>query len=324
MSSPAFYPKFRATDPSTGLALVGGKLYTYAAGTTTPQATYSDAALTSANANPIILDANGEASIYVGANAYKFVLQDSTGAAIWTFDNYAPNLATPSPYPSGWVQYLSPVTFVNTTNFSVTGDQTTTFTAKRRLRSSNTAGTIYSTIVGSTFAAGITTVTLVNDSGVLDSGLSAVYYGIESYTNPSYLDPRSYVHAYLTANTAMSAVATQLTGMTEFLDTLGEFSGGTFTAKYPGYYMISGKVVMSDSAAAGQQMLAEVWINGAAYARTRVNSRGANLYDALDFAFPMLLAAGDTAKLYAYGTATGTAYGGGGPTMTTFSIVRQP
>ena len=325
MSSPALYPKFHAFDPSSGLPLVGGKLYTYAAGTTTLLATYSDAALTSANANPVILDANGEASIYVGPSAYKFVLQDSTGAAVWTFDNYAPNLAFPSPTPSGWVQYTgSTITFVNTTSFTIAGDVTATFPIKRRLKTSNTAGTIYSTISASSFAAGVTTITVINDSGVLDSGLSAVYYGIETLANPSYLDPRTVVHAYLTVNQLLAAAPAQLTGFTEFADALGEFSGGTFTAKYPGYYLITAKVMVSDAAAAGQQMLAEVWINGATNARTRVNSRGANLFDALDITFPILMAAGDTAKLYAYGTATTTAYGGAAPTMTTFSIARLP
>ena len=154
MSSPALYPKFHAFDPSTGLPLVGGKLYTYSAGTTTPLATYSDSALATPNANPVILDANGEAVIYVGPSSYKFVLQDSTGAAVWTFDNYAPNLAFPSPTPSGWVQYSSSaITFVNTTTFTIAGDVTATFTAGRRARTTNTGGTKYSTISASSFAS---------------------------------------------------------------------------------------------------------------------------------------------------------------------------
>lgn len=325
MSSPALYPKFRAVDPSTGLALVGGKLYTYAAGTTTPQATYADSALATPNANPIILDANGEATIYCGALAYKFVLQKSDGSAVWTFDNYSPNISS---LPSGaqWVSYSGAVTWINGTSFKATGaDVTTTFSAGRRVRSSNTAGTVYSTVLSSTFASGDTTVTLINDgTSALDSGFASPAYGILSYSNPSYLDPRTLVYSYLTSNQALTGTPAQLTGFTEFIDTLNEFSGGTFTAKYPGYYLISAKVMVSDSGAAGQQMLAEVYINGSSYARTRVNSRGANLYDALDITFPVSLAAGDTVKLYAYGTATTTAYGGGGPTMTTFTIARLP
>jgi hypothetical protein len=41
---------------SDGNPLVGGKIYTYAAGTTTPLATYTDAGAGTANTNPIILN----------------------------------------------------------------------------------------------------------------------------------------------------------------------------------------------------------------------------------------------------------------------------
>ncbi len=58
-----------------GLPLVGGKLYTYISGTTTPKATYSDAALSVANTNPIILDARGEAQVRLDSGAYTFVLK---------------------------------------------------------------------------------------------------------------------------------------------------------------------------------------------------------------------------------------------------------
>jgi hypothetical protein len=80
------YPKFRATNDS-GTALTGGKLYTYASGTTTVKATYSDKALTTANANPVILDRRGEASIY-GSGSYKLVLKDTNNNTIWTVDNF--------------------------------------------------------------------------------------------------------------------------------------------------------------------------------------------------------------------------------------------
>ena len=44
---------------NNGNVLTGGKLYSYAAGTTTPQTTYTNAAGTVANSNPIILNASG-------------------------------------------------------------------------------------------------------------------------------------------------------------------------------------------------------------------------------------------------------------------------
>lgn len=77
---------------SNGAPLVGGQLFTYAAGTTTPQATYSDSTLTSPLANPVVLDGSGEATVWLGPLAYKFQLQDSIGNVQWTVDQIAQNL----------------------------------------------------------------------------------------------------------------------------------------------------------------------------------------------------------------------------------------
>ena len=72
----------------TGAPLAGGLLYTYAASTSTPQDTYTDASGTIANTNPIVLNTRGEAAIWLGMSAnYKFVLKDSVGVLIWTADN---------------------------------------------------------------------------------------------------------------------------------------------------------------------------------------------------------------------------------------------
>lgn len=71
-----------------GVPLVAGKLYTYAAGTSTPLATYQDSSGTVSNTNPVILDSRGEANVWLTpSDAYKFVLRDSTDALIWTVDN---------------------------------------------------------------------------------------------------------------------------------------------------------------------------------------------------------------------------------------------
>jgi hypothetical protein len=75
----------------SGVPLSGGKLYSYEAGTTTPQTTYTDAAGTVAHTNPIVLNsagrvATGEIWIVAGQN-YKFVLKTSTEVTIATWDN---------------------------------------------------------------------------------------------------------------------------------------------------------------------------------------------------------------------------------------------
>lgn len=74
---------------AAGIPLAGGFLYTYAAGTTTPQATYTDSAASTANSNPIVLDSRGEANIWLTGSNYKFKLTDANGTEIWTVDNIA-------------------------------------------------------------------------------------------------------------------------------------------------------------------------------------------------------------------------------------------
>jgi hypothetical protein len=74
---------------------------------------------------------------------------------------------------------------VSVNSFTLAGDQTSAFAPGRRLKFTITAGTAYGTIYTSAFAS-VTTVTMVMDStGNLDSGLSAVSYGFLHATNPS-------------------------------------------------------------------------------------------------------------------------------------------
>lgn len=77
-------PKFRAVG-ADGLALVGGKLYSYTAGTSTPKDTYVSIA-GSANTNPVILDARGECDLWLNGN-YKLTLTDSDDEVIWSVDD---------------------------------------------------------------------------------------------------------------------------------------------------------------------------------------------------------------------------------------------
>ena len=79
-------PKLQFFD-ANGAPLVGGLLYTYAAGTTTPLATYTDSTGVSANTNPIVLDSRGEANVWLSGAIYKFALYTSASVLIWTVDN---------------------------------------------------------------------------------------------------------------------------------------------------------------------------------------------------------------------------------------------
>lgn len=81
--SPVAKQQFFLADGSTPAA--GGLLYTYAANSTTPQATYTNRAGTVANANPIVLDAAGRATIYLDpALTYDYVLKTAAGVTVWT------------------------------------------------------------------------------------------------------------------------------------------------------------------------------------------------------------------------------------------------
>lgn len=76
---------------NSGNVLTGGKLYTYAAGTTTPQATYTSSAGSTFHANPIVLDAAGRVpsggEIWLAdSQIYKFVLKDSNDVLLATWD----------------------------------------------------------------------------------------------------------------------------------------------------------------------------------------------------------------------------------------------
>ena len=114
---------------SDGNPLVGGKIYTYAAGTTTPLATYTDAGAGTANTNPIILNSLGQANIWLGSSSYKFSVYTSADVLLYTVDNInapldAAGLATAlsSPTPIG---NTTPNTGAFTTLAATTGNITT-------------------------------------------------------------------------------------------------------------------------------------------------------------------------------------------------------
>ena len=95
----------------TGAPLAYGKLYTYAAGTTSPKATYTDASGATAHPNPIILDAAGKPDVggcIFLEGSYKFVLHDSNDSPIadGTRDNIT-SFAAYSESNSGFFQTFS-------------------------------------------------------------------------------------------------------------------------------------------------------------------------------------------------------------------------
>jgi len=75
---------------NNGVPLTGGKLFTYAGGTTTPQTSYTTIIGDVAHTNPIILDSAGRVpggEIWLTDQSYKFVLNDANNVLIATYDN---------------------------------------------------------------------------------------------------------------------------------------------------------------------------------------------------------------------------------------------
>jgi len=77
---------------NNGVPLAGGLVYTYAAGTTTPQAAYTTSSGSTAHTNPIVLDSAGRVPTggeiwLTQGQAYKFVTKTSVGVTIGTYDN---------------------------------------------------------------------------------------------------------------------------------------------------------------------------------------------------------------------------------------------
>jgi hypothetical protein len=86
---------------NNGRPLVGGRLFTYEAGTTNKIDTYTDQSGGSLNTNPIILDFRGECNVWLDPTlTYKFVLApradtDPPTDPIWSVDDISPSLSVP-------------------------------------------------------------------------------------------------------------------------------------------------------------------------------------------------------------------------------------
>jgi hypothetical protein len=166
---------------ANGDPLVGGQIETYLAGSSTPATTYTSLSGGTPQSNPIILNSLGYPTLgavwLTGGIAYKFIIKDAAGVTLRTIDNIV-GIGDTSISQSEWVESGFVPTYISGTSFSVPGDQTAILQIGRRLRTTNTSGLVYSTISNSVFAAGITTVTLTNDSTALDAGLSLVAYAL--------------------------------------------------------------------------------------------------------------------------------------------------
>ncbi|AUR93114.1 hypothetical protein NVP1183O_16 [Vibrio phage 1.183.O._10N.286.48.B7] len=177
-------PKFYAWDRN-GKPLAFGKLYTYQARTNTPKPTYQSEDQVVENTNPVILNGEGYANVYLDG-AYKMVLKDKDENEIWSSDPVT------SASAEEWVNCLS-AQYVNPLSFKVTGNETISFSQGRRVRlDSNSPEYGYATVLSSSYAGGETTVNIYEGSDLVTTGLSEVCTSIVSAQSiPVYGQPFS-------------------------------------------------------------------------------------------------------------------------------------
>lgn len=190
--SPVFQTDSAQID-ANGAPRSGAKLFTYLAGTSTKTTVKKDSLGAASHTNPIIFDANGlpPAPIWLAQGlTYKFYLAAATDTdpptspLIPVIDNITGINDVADIVSTEWTPSGMTPTYISATTFSVPTDQTTTLDVNRRLKLTVTAGTRYGYITKSTYTS-LTTVTVLLDSGSLDSGLSAFSYGIVSAANTS-------------------------------------------------------------------------------------------------------------------------------------------
>lgn len=168
MSVAMIGPKFYAWDRN-GKPLAFGRLYTYQARTNTPKPTYQSEDQTVENTNPVILNGEGYADVYL-SGSYKMVLKDENENEIWTSDPVSSAAATE------W-NYCLTAFYLSPTSFNVAGNFTSVYEKGRRVQIDNgTTEYSYSTIDDVTYSAGFTTITV--EDPVVSTGLVGVCISI--------------------------------------------------------------------------------------------------------------------------------------------------
>jgi hypothetical protein len=173
---------------NNGALAAGGTLEIFDANTVTHAITWNDrdGATIHQNANPLTLDSQGAAIVWLEAGkVYDWIAKDALGN---TIDSSKGIIGSTSAIAavSQWVVTALTPTFVNTRTFTLVGDQTATYEVGRRVRVTLTGGFKYATIISSVFST-LTTVTLgfANNTDVLDSSISAVDVGLDLASSPS-------------------------------------------------------------------------------------------------------------------------------------------
>ncbi len=323
-AAPLMVPVFRWFD-ANGNPLAGGKVETYEAGTSTPLKTFPDydAALAGANwnANPVILDANGAAQIWVQARFYKIIVKDSADTVLYSQDNVGVALGYPQPTVSEWVLEELQPTYIGATSFKFEGvDLTARYHAGRRLFLDN----VYATVRSSSFGTD-TTINVVCDgaSGIVPPTLAHVLYGLTGYANSPYLDPRTFFSAIKSGNQSSFAATTKVATWTMQVDANSEWDNpnNRWVCRYPGNYQVMVSAEMADTGT-NVALTLEIKKNGTVVGQT-ANRSSATASQIWGYHAHYLgtLALNDYIEVFVTGSANTTVQGTAG---TRFSVVRVP
>jgi hypothetical protein len=197
---------------SDGAPLVGGKIYTYSAGTTTPLATYTDSGAGTANTNPIILNSLGQANIWLGTGSYKFSVYTSADVLLYTVDNISAPLdsaglatALSSPTPIG---NTTPNSGAFTTLAATTGTITTVNATTVTATTSTTTGV---TTTGTLTFSGGGSMTRPPTAGIQSITATAAANALTVTLNPTTLDFRS---STLTSGTVVTRTVSSAISVT--------------------------------------------------------------------------------------------------------------
>lgn len=323
-AAPLMVPVFRWFD-ANGNPLAGGKVETYEAGTSTPLNTYQNYndAISGANwnANPVILDANGAAQIWVQARFYKIIVKDSGGTVLYSQDYVSTALGYPYPTVTEWILEEQAPTYIGATSFKFAGiDLTSRYHAGRRLFLDN----VYATVRTSSFGTD-TTVTVVCDgaSGVVPPTLANVKYGLTGYVNSPYLDPRTFFTAIKSGNQSSFGSSTKVATWTMQVDANSEWDNANnrWVCRYPGNYQVQVSAEMADTGT-NIALTLEIKKNGATVGQT-ANRSSATASQIWGYHAHYLgtLTNTDYIEVFVTGSANTTVQGTAG---TRFSVVRVP
>ncbi len=219
----------------------GVQLFCYVAlSVSTKQNMYTDNTGNTAYSNPLVLDSGGN----IPNGGVIWIPQGLPAKFVWAPSNDGD--PPTSPYrtidnvsginditSNEWATGPTP-TFVNSSSFTVSGDQTATLNKGRRLKFAVTAGTVYGSVALAAFATGSTTVNTVHASGSLDAGLTALSYSLIGVEPSSIND--YYIHKKAPAVPSAGNGTTNIWGTDgDFIHVTGTNAINSFsTAPYAG------------------------------------------------------------------------------------------